>query len=280
QIAGNPEKFQENPTKYLHDAGEYLMRSPQFDITVRPKDKKEKYVKRCVGMPGTTLEIKDGLLTLDGKELDPIPGLQHAYIVFTNKVITKTMQNDLKDEIGLNIKDIVDGRGKAYVMILTEEQKEQMSAQPFVDSLAVNWAPRKVDWANKLSIFPNDPAYDWSIDNFGPLWIPAKGASIDLTLENLPLYRRAIEAYEGKSVSVVDGQIHIDGIPSNSYTFTLDYYWMMGDNRHQSQDSRYFGFVPEDHVVGRPSFVWLSLDNERGWTDGKVRWSRMFRGVD
>jgi signal peptidase I len=111
------------------------------------------------------------------------------------------------------------------------------------------------------------------------MWIPAKGATLDLTLDNLAVYRRAIEAYEGKSVAVKDGQILIDGVAADSYTFTLDYYWMMGDNRHQSQDSRYFGFVPEDHVVGRPSFVWLSLDNERGWFDGKVRWSRMFRGV-
>jgi signal peptidase I len=279
QMAKTPEEFKKNPNKYLNDAGAYLMRSPQFDITIRPKDKKENYVKRCVGMPGTTLEITDGTLTIDGKELDPIPGLQHAYIVFTNKVVTKTMQNELKEDIGLNIKDIVDGRGKAYVMILTDEQRNQMRAQPFVDSLAVNWAPKKVDWANKLSIFPNDPNYDWSIDNFGPMWIPAKGATLDLTLDNLAVYRRAIEAYEGKSVAVKDGQILIDGVAGDSYTFTLDYYWMMGDNRHQSQDSRYFGFVPEDHVVGRPSFVWLSLDNERGWFDGKVRWSRMFRGV-
>ena len=230
-------------------------------------------------MPGTTLEITEGTLTIDGKELNPIPGLQHAYIVFTNKVITKTMQNDLKDDIGLNIKDIVDGRGKAYVMILTDEQRDQMQGQSFVDSLAVNWAPRRVDFTNKLSIFPNDPGYDWSIDNFGPMWIPAKGATLDLTLENLPIYKRALTAYEGNTLYVKDGSIYINDEPVDSYTFKLDYYWMMGDNRHQSQDSRYFGFVPEDHVVGRPSFVWLSLDNERGWFDGKVRWSRMFRGV-
>lgn len=144
----------------------------------------------------------------------------------------------------------------------------------------MDWDPKQLEWNRVWSVFPNDPRYDWSRDNFGPVLLPAKGMSIALTPDNLPLYERAIRVYEGNDLRLKGGKIFINGEEANSYTFKMDYYWMMGDNRHNSLDSRYWGFVPEDHIVGRPSFVWLSLDQELGWTDGKIRWSRMFRGVD
>lgn len=280
QMAGSQEKFMEAPEKYMTAASKRMQRDDRFSIVVRPKDKKENYVKRCVGLPGQTLEILDGQLTLDGKAMREIPGLQHAYQVYTNTNITKAIQDRMKEEVGLNYSDLRK-ISDHYEIVMTDSQYAQMKEMDFVDSLHVNWEPAQSSFDRGVwALFPNHPNYSWSVDNFGPLTIPAKGMSIDLNLTNLPLYRRAIEAYEGNELKVVNGKIMINGQESSSYTFTLDYYWMMGDNRHRSQDSRYFGFVPEDHVVGRPSFVWLSLDQELGWFDGKVRFGRMFKGVD
>jgi signal peptidase I len=127
--------------------------------------------------------------------------------------------------------------------------------------------------------FPHDEHFPWNIDNFGPLYIPRKGTTIEISIENLPLYHRVITTYEGHHLEVKNGQIFIDGQQADTYTFKMDYFWMMGDNRHNSADSRMWGFVPEDHVVGQPKFTWLSLDKDRKWFQGKIRWRRMFRAV-
>ena len=129
-------------------------------------------------------------------------------------------------------------------------------------------------------IYPLNGNKGWTADNYGPVWIPKRGESIELTLDNISVYERPIVDYEGNSLEVKDGKIFINGNESNSYTFKMDYYWMMGDNRHNSADSRYWGFVPEDHIVGKPLFVWLSLDKDRSWLDGKIRWERLFRCVE
>ena len=126
--------------------------------------------------------------------------------------------------------------------------------------------------------YPLNGNTGWSNDNYGPIWIPKKGANIDLTTENIAIYERPIVAYEGNKLEVKNGKIFINGKETNKYTFKMDYYWMMGDNRHNSADSRSWGFVPEDHIVGKALFVWLSLDKDRGWFDGKIRWSRF--GLD
>jgi len=128
-------------------------------------------------------------------------------------------------------------------------------------------------------IFPSDPHYSWNEDNFGPLWIPVKGATVKLDSLTLPLYRRIIAVYEGHKLEERNGQILIDGKPATDYTFAMNYYFMMGDNRHNSADSRFWGFVPEDHVVGKASFVWLSLDKDKGWFSGKIRWRQMFHSI-
>ena len=128
-------------------------------------------------------------------------------------------------------------------------------------------------------LYPLNKHTGWSIDNYGPLWIPAKGATVQLSLDNLPFYERPIHVYEGNELVVRDSTIYINGQPATSYTFQMDYYWMQGDNRHNSLDSRYWGFVPEDHIVGKPRFIWLSLDKDRSLFDGKVRWKRLFTGV-
>jgi signal peptidase I len=129
-------------------------------------------------------------------------------------------------------------------------------------------------------LYPVNKHTGWSVDNYGPLWIPKCGETIVLTLENLPFYERPIAVYEGNDLQVRDGRIYINGKETTEYTFTMDYYWMQGDNRHNSLDSRFWGFVPEDHIVGKPILIWLSLDKDRGWFDGKIRWNRMFRMVE
>ena len=132
-----------------------------------------------------------------------------------------------------------------------------------------------------FELYPKNAYTGWTRDNYGPVWIPKKGASIQLTLKNLPIYERCIKVYEDNDLRVDDrGRIFINGKQAKSYTFKMDYYWMMGDNRDKSADSRYWGFVPEDHVVGKPIVVWLSLDKDRGWFDGKIRWNRIFKWVD
>jgi signal peptidase I len=133
------------------------------------------------------------------------------------------------------------------------------------------------DYAGQL--YPLNMNTKWNRNNYGPIWIPAKGTSITLTEKNLPIYERCIVAYEGNKLEKKADGLYINGVKTNRYTFKMDYYWMMGDNRHNSADSRYWGFVPEDHVVGKPIVVWLSLDKDRGWFDGKIRWNRIFKWV-
>jgi signal peptidase I len=127
-----------------------------------------------------------------------------------------------------------------------------------------------------MDIYPNTPEVNWTVDNFGPLIVPEKGMTIELNEKNIALYKRAITGYEGKDLYTRDGKVFIDDVETDSYTFEMNYYWMMGDNRHNSQDSRFWGFVPENHVVGKAVFIWLSLDPDYGLFDGKIRWSRLF----
>ena len=120
----------------------------------------------------------------------------------------------------------------------------------------------------------------WTCDNYVPIWFPKKGHTVQLSIATLPIYQRPIEVYEHNQLEVRDGKIFINGIETNRYTFKMDYYWMMGDNRDYSADSRFWGFVPEDHIVGKPIIVWMSLNKDYGWFDGKIRWDRFFRLVD
>ena len=240
------------------------------EISSRPVDKRENYIKRCVAMPGDTILSIDGQLFINGKKQIKIENLQYRYQVNTNGSLINPRKLDemhvTKSEIGQN--------GSTYSMPLSQEKAEQLGKLSNVSSIV----KMTYNVGVPEDVFPFSDHYTWNRDNFGPLVIPQKGQSVKLNLESLPLYERAINAYEENSLSVKDSTIFINGKAADSYTFKMDYYWMMGDNRHMSADSRYWGYVPEDHVVGKASFIWLSLDKDKS-AFSKIRWDRIFKWI-
>ena len=265
--------------KKFNDAGmEYIKNNPQEfgEIVERPVDRRENYVKRCVGLPGNTLEIKDRVIYIDGKPMEQPKNAQFNYNVELNKTISENLRRELnlsKDDIA-TFSQRRKSEGVGQLPLTQESYKKLNSIKGLVKSIEV----ARNDGTE--GIYPLNGNTGWTIDNYGPVWIPKKGASVKLTAENIAVYERPIVAYEGNTLEVKDGKIFINGKESDSYTFKMDYYWMMGDNRHNSADSRCWGFVPEDHIVGKALFIWLSLDKDLGLFDGKIRWSRMFRGVN
>ena len=247
-------------------------------IKVRPSDKKDHYVKRCVAIAGDTLEIVNGQVYVNSQAQENWPGVQNSYTVITNgqKINPKNLE-----KLGLNTSELMyDPSLPGYrAMPLTAEMIETVKSYSTVDTLMQNIDTYPADYPDSyLTIFPFTPEFKWTRDNFGPIWIPSKGSQIELTVENLPLYERIITSYEGHDLQVKDGVIYIDGEEANSYTFAQDYYFMMGDNRHNSLDSRYWGFVPEDHIVGKPAVIWLSIDRNRKFPNN-IRWRRFFKFV-
>lgn len=277
-----------------YNAGRNLIRSnPKMygDIVVRPVDRRENYVKRCVGLPGDTLEIRDAQVYIDGKPIENPEEMQLNYLVqTTGPYITEDMFRELgisKDdqalinnegllmEMGLTQRDAQGRLAPTYDLPLTKKMYETLSGNKKLVSRIV-MEPEIFSG----QMYPLNLYTKWDRNNYGPIWIPKKGVTIKLTEDNLPIYERPIRAYEGNKLEVKEDGIYINGKKTDEYTFKMDYYWMMGDNRHNSADSRYWGFVPEDHVVGKPIVVWLSLDKDRGWFDGKIRWNRLFKWVD
>ena len=263
---------------YLRIYGRDYTISKYGPIKVRPADKKDHYVKRCVAVAGDTLEIKNGQVYVNSQEQTVWPGVQNTYCVVTDG---KRLNPRYIDKLGLNVGELwYDPALPGYPqMALTAEMLEQVKSNPIVRSVTMNVEEysREYNSSEKL-IFPFSPDYKWTRDNFGPLWIPAKDVTVELTLENLPLYQRIITSYEGNDLEVKDGKIYINSEEAQTYTFKQDYYFMMGDNRHNSLDSRYWGFVPEDHIVGKPALIWLSIDgNER--FPKNIRWRRFFKFV-
>ena len=249
----------------------YLKNNPvQYgSIDSRPTDRRENYVKRCVGLPGQTLQIKNHIIYLDGKANKEPDNVQYTYRV----KLRQRLDDDTMKELGITMEDLTSLNTAGY-MPLTKYAVEQLKQRKdMVESIELNTD------ANDLDIYPLNGNLHWTRDNYGPIWIPKRGASIDLTLENLPIYERCIRTYEGNQLEVKGGKIYINGKEAKKYTFQLDYYWMMGDNRHNSLDSRYWGFVPEDHIVGKPIFIWWSSDPDRHGFSG-IRWNRLFRFVD
>ena len=237
-------------------------------ILVRPVDKEENYVKRCVAIAGDTIKLVDGQLYVNGKKAVNPEKLQNKYYIKTNGTplnprILKNMDITEYGRLAMN----------EYFVHTTPENIEKMRQFSSIEQIVKDVQPAG-QWNPQT--FPHDSAYKWNEDNFGPLYIPKKGATIALSLKNLPLYRRAITSYEHNTLKVKNGTIFINGSPATHYTFKQDYYWMQGDNRKNSADSRFWGFVPEDHIVGEPVFIWMSMDKE-GNLFNKIRWSRLFK---
>jgi signal peptidase I len=252
---------------YGEKRGRELM-NKNYTVVSRPVDKREHYVKRCVALPGDTLQIVGSELFINGEPQKELAGKQFIHFVQT----TSPLSGKSLERLGVSKDDIhYSPSTGVYIMPLTEESVEKLRAMKNVESVTKNETTETY-----LAIFPNSDKFAWTEDYFGPLWIPQKGATVALSEENLPLYERIIKNYEGNDLKVVDGVIYINEEPATEYTFKMDYYFMMGDNRHCSADSRYWGFVPEDHIVGTPSFVWLSLDKYKPFPSN-IRWNRMFK---
>jgi signal peptidase I len=239
------------------------------DIVVRPVDKRENYVKRCIGKHGDTLQIINRQVYINGKAVENPEKLQYQYIVQTDGSSINSIVLDRLD-ITEGTRTNVPGQ---FIYVLTDEAKKELEKLPIVKNIEVMNEPAG-EW--NPDIFPHDADYKWNRDNFGPIYIPQKNISIPLTTENLPLYERLIVTYEGNDLEVDGEKILINGKSVTEYTPRMDYYWMMGDNRHNSADSRFWGFVPEDHIVGKAEFIWLSLDKNKSLFDGKIRWNRLF----
>ncbi|MBO4487585.1 MAG: signal peptidase I [Bacteroidaceae bacterium] len=257
-------------------AQQYIKSEPQRmgEKKVRPVDMREHYVKRCVALPGQVLTVKKGKIYTDGKQMFQPMKVQYSYKV----KLRQQLPDDLCRELGISVEDrseLLSADGKELRMPMTAEVKKVLEQRKdLVEKI------EKCDEPENFRLFPHTYNTGWTANDYGPIWMPKRGTTIKLTPEKLALYDRCIRVYENNKVEQRDGKIFINDKPATSYTFKMDYYWMMGDNRDNSADSRFWGFVPEDHIVGKPIFIWLSLDPDRGWFDGKIRWSRLFRLVD
>ena len=253
---------------------QYVKHSSQDfgEVGWRPVDRRENYVKRCIGLPGQTLEIRNRIVYLDGVENPAAKNVQ-----FNDQIdlVNRALPESLIYELGLSMKDVQDMYQTGCIP-LTQAAKEALEQSEYVESVS------PIIDRETERLYPQNGYTGWTCDDYGPIWIPKKGESIQLTQENLPIYERPIRVYEGNDLQVTpEGDIFINGTKTSEYTFKMDYYWMQGDNRHCSEDSRYWGFVPEDHIVGKPIFIWLSTDVDRSWFSGHhIRWSRLFSLVD
>lgn len=244
----------------------------ESEIVVRPVDRRENYVKRCVGIPGDTIEVKGGLLHVNGEAIEDNGTQQMGYRVNTNgtRINPKAFE---RLDIPRSGQRMVSST--MYFLNLTQDVAEKISGFANVTEVKPDLR-RNGEYGSH--IFPHNPEYPWNEDYFGPLWIPAAGETVELDSNNISIYRRIIDVYEDNDLEETEEGFFINGERATSYTFKMNYYWMMGDNRHDSADSRYWGFVPEDHVVGKPVFIWLSVDKEaKGFK--RIRFNRMFRSI-
>ena len=292
--------LQQNPDYYtlvqMYGREAVRMNKQSFgEIIYRPVDKRENYVKRCVGLPGDSLSIRNNQVYINGKAAQNPKNMQLNYFVETETPLTETMFRNwgvsrddympygqpctVTDPETLSFLGFQPNANGTYNLVyrfpMTEAMVAQVKKLPSVKKVIV-----EPEIIGGTMYYPVDYDNGWTRDNYGPIWIPKRGATIELTPENLALYRRCIKNYEHNELEEKDGVVYINGEKATTYTFQYDYYWMMGDNRHNSADSRSWGFVPEDHIVGKPIMIWLSLDKDRSLIDGGIRWNRLFRWVD
>ena len=222
-----------------------------------------------MGLPGQTLQIKNRIVYLDGK-----PNKEPDNVQYTYKIkLLQPLPEDLMYELGISMEDLTSLNENGYMPLTKKAADALAKRRDLVASITLNTDATTGD------LYPLNANTGWTRDNYGPVWIPQKGKTITLNMKNIAVYERPIRVYEGNQLEVKNGKIYINGKQTNKYTFKMDYYWMMGDNRHNSADSRYWGFVPEDHIVGKPIFIWWSSDPDRSGFS-RVRWNRLFRFVD
>jgi len=293
---------------------------------IKPTDKKSNYVKRAIGIPGDSLEIRDGIVYLNGKEnnlpdrarplftylIKSNEGVSSSKLInlevdgFIRKFIIKGLSTDTYAEISDYILNISNNGENEYLIYTTDKgipiklvrelrldireiiDKEKELSLTHIDAIKIKNSNQfdtiyrtiqETDNSNSI-FFPNNTRFNWNNDHFGPLYIPKAGDKIDLNIKTLPLYKKIITDYEFNDLLVVDEDILINGVKENEYVFKQDYYWMMGDNRYNSEDSRVWGFVPFDHVLGRPVFIWMSIEGLfNGMENWKFRWDRVFTTI-
>jgi signal peptidase I len=250
-----------------------ILENPEdYPLIVRPVDKRDNYVKRCVGLPGDILEIKDQILYVNGNPAAIPPQSQLPYFVVTGG---QPLDEDvLKEEYNVDMNKPEEFQStpnkNIFRMLLTREAREKM----IQNGLALHIKPEIIPGQNPSRVYPYDQIHHWSEDEYGPIWIPKKGSELTLTEENYPLYERLIRTYEHNELEKKEGRFYINRVPVSKYRFRMDYYWMMGDNRHDSQDSRSWGFVPEDHIVGKAGFIFMS------WGESGPRWKRLLQKIE
>lgn len=245
----------------------------EYHIVARPVDKRENYVKRCIALPGDKLSIVNKQVHINGQPVTNPKRIQYSYMVYHPTGMQLSQKK--RKELNINEEDVQRVDQYTAVYRLNADQVAKITKMGYtvqvLEDKAGEYDP---------SIFPHSPEYAWNKDHFGPLVIPAKGMTVAIDAKNIVLYEQIIRQYENNALQVRDGKVYINGQEAHSYTFKMNYYFMMGDNRHNSADSRFWGFVPEDHIVGKASVVWLSVDKFKTWGDkGKIRWNRMFKKI-
>ena len=249
-----------------------------------PVDLKTNYIKRCIGTPGDQVEVRNAQVFLNGKPMVNPVRMENEYFVSTTTTVNEDKifrENDISEfsTYTETYNDTIPGNDESgYIVYTTTEKAALLKGYDFVRDVRQVVAPKDI---SEPSLYPSSPLIKWNRDNYGPITVPKEGVTVPMTPENVANYGTVIQYYEGnENVEIKDGKVTIAGKAIDGYTFKQDYYFMMGDNRHNSADSRYWGFVPMDHIVGKAVFVWMSIDPNPTSFANKIRWSRLFRVID